>query len=151
MSSSRFTSTLHQRDARTQLFDGYDASRTSSPSLGNSSNGTPSGFRTATPNTRGQYSDAVMSGLESQNDNEMEGLTARVKLLKDITVRIGEEVRESTKFMGNLENGFDTTRLRLKGTYNRMMRMAERSGVTWRAWAAFFFVVMLIFFWVWKF
>ncbi|KAK9485543.1 hypothetical protein V1527DRAFT_466759 [Lipomyces starkeyi] len=151
MSSSRFTSTLHQRDARTQLFDGYDVSRSSSPSLGNSSNGTPSGFRAATPNSRGQYSDSVMSGLESQNDHEMEGLTARVRLLKDITVKIGEEVRDSTKLMGNLENGFDSTRVRLKGTYNRMMRMAERSGVGWRVWAGFFCFVMLLFFWVWMF
>ncbi|KAK9479706.1 hypothetical protein V1514DRAFT_327909 [Lipomyces japonicus] len=144
MSSSRFTSTLHQRgDARTQLFDGYDSSsRPSSPAAGSG----VAGFRTATPNNRGQYSDSVMSGLESQNDNELEGLTARVKLLKDITTKIGEEVRDSTKLMGSLENGFDSTRVRLKGTYNRMIRMAERSGVGWQAWLGFFLFVVLIFF-----
>ncbi|KAK9433774.1 hypothetical protein V1505DRAFT_383084 [Lipomyces doorenjongii] len=98
MSSSRFTSTLHQRDARTQLFDGYDVSRSSSPSLGNSSNGTPSGFRAATPNSRGQYSDSVMSGLESQNDHEMEGLTARVRLLKDLWLDYGENWRRGSRF-----------------------------------------------------
>ncbi|KAK9380204.1 uncharacterized protein V2V93DRAFT_359724 [Kockiozyma suomiensis] len=144
MSSSRFNGTsLHQRDARTQLFDGFDSSSSSRPNS--------PGFRTATPNARGQYSDSVMSGLESQNENELEGLTARVRLLKDITVKIGEEVRDSSKFMGSLEDGFDNTKLRLKGTYKRMMRMAERSGVGWRAWVAFFLFVFLIFVWVWKF
>lgn len=75
----RFNGTsLHQRDARTQLFDGFDSSSSSRPNS--------PGFRTATPNARGQYSDSVMSGLESQNENELEGLTARVRLLKDVCV-----------------------------------------------------------------
>ncbi len=33
---------------------------------------------------RGQYSDAVLSELESQNDNELEGMSAKVKMLKDV-------------------------------------------------------------------
>ncbi|KAK9464667.1 hypothetical protein V1512DRAFT_267880 [Lipomyces arxii] len=146
MSSSRFTSTLHQRDARTQLFDAYDGARASP-----SGNGGFSGYRAATPNSRGQYSDTVMSELESQNDNEIEGLTARVKMLKEISSRIHEEVRDSTVIMSRLESGFDNTRVRLKGTYHRMMRMAERSGVGWRAWLAFFLFVFLMFVWVWLF
>ena len=33
---------------------------------------------------RGHYSDAVLSSLESQNDTEIEGITAKVKMLKDV-------------------------------------------------------------------
>ena len=33
---------------------------------------------------RGQYSDAVLSSLESQNDSEVEGISAKVKMLKDV-------------------------------------------------------------------
>jgi len=33
---------------------------------------------------RGQYSDAVLSELESQNDAQVEGMTAKVKMLKDV-------------------------------------------------------------------
>ena len=33
---------------------------------------------------RGQYSDAVLSSLESQNDEEVEGITAKVKMLKNV-------------------------------------------------------------------
>lgn len=35
--------------------------------------------------SRGHYSDAVLSSLESQNDAEVEGITAKVKMLKDVS------------------------------------------------------------------
>lgn len=34
---------------------------------------------------RGHYSDAVLSSLESQNNAEVEGITAKVKMLKDVS------------------------------------------------------------------
>ena len=37
---------------------------------------------------RGQYSDAVLSELENQNDNELEGISAKVKILKDVRLPI---------------------------------------------------------------
>lgn len=33
---------------------------------------------------RGQYSDAVLNELESQNDQQVEGILGKVKLLKDV-------------------------------------------------------------------
>jgi blocked early in transport 1 len=42
-------------------------------------------FRAATPNSRGQYSDAVLSELESQNEEQLEGMSAKVKMLKDVS------------------------------------------------------------------
>lgn len=33
---------------------------------------------------RGQYSDAVLSELENQNDAQIEGMSAKVKMLKDV-------------------------------------------------------------------
>ena len=33
---------------------------------------------------RGQYSDAVLSELENQNDQQLEGMSAKVKMLKDV-------------------------------------------------------------------
>ena len=41
-------------------------------------------MRTATPNKRGQYSDAVLNELESQNEDQLEGMSAKVKMLKDV-------------------------------------------------------------------
>ncbi|KAI8943447.1 hypothetical protein NX059_001456 [Plenodomus lindquistii] len=41
-------------------------------------------FRSATPNSRGQYSSAVLDELESQNDEQVGVLTSKVKMLKDV-------------------------------------------------------------------
>lgn len=49
--------------------------------------GANAGYRTATPNSRGQYSDAVLSELESQNDDEIGVLTGKVRMLKDVCLQ----------------------------------------------------------------
>jgi hypothetical protein len=87
----RFSSQTSQRQ---RLFANYDDSRASSQSPHrNTSNYTPpafaaypspNGYREATPNSKGQYSDAVLSELESQNDDEMAGMVGKVKRLKDV-------------------------------------------------------------------
>ncbi|KAI1364209.1 hypothetical protein F5Y08DRAFT_217825 [Xylaria arbuscula] len=174
--ASRFGhSTLHQRDSRSALFEGYSgadstrrqASGSPSPALGgygyNSGAGArPSsgsqhlavenrGFRPATPNTRGQYSDAVLSELESQNDQQVEGILGKVKILKEMTVAIGDEIRDSTALAEKMNDTFDSTRVRLRGTMNRMLLMAERTGVGWKVWLGFFAAVIFIFCYVWLF
>jgi blocked-early-in-transport protein 1 len=103
---SRFgSSNLHQRDPRSALFEGYTGGSgsdrpTASPSpsrgygyglppaSGGSHLGVDSssrGFRPATPNSRGQYSGAVLDELESQNDAQVEGILGKVKVLKDVS------------------------------------------------------------------
>ncbi|KAI2610892.1 uncharacterized protein GGS25DRAFT_171489 [Hypoxylon fragiforme] len=187
--SSRFShSTLHQRDSRSALFEGYngsgrnsaDPARRPSPApggygygySGGSSNGSGLGgthlgvdnrasYRPATPNSRGQYSDAVLNELESQNDQHVEGILGKVKVLKDVsfilllmlrmTTAIGEEIRESSALAEKMNDTFDSTRLRLRGTMNRMLLMAERTGVGWKVWLIFFAAVIFVFLYVWLF
>jgi len=118
---SRFgPSSLHQRnDPRSALFDGYtggastndNRAGSSSPrqangygynpysAAGSSGGGlAPSGggYRPATPNSRGQFSDATLNELESQNDGEVSGILGKVRLLKDMTIAIGDEIRDSS-------------------------------------------------------
>ena len=50
-----------------------------------------------------------------------------------------------------MNDSFDSTRVRLRGTMNRMLRMAERTGVGWRVWLGFFAAVVLLFWYVWLF
>lgn len=107
------------------------------------------GYRPATPNKRGQYSDAVLNELESQNDGQVEGIMGKVRQLKDMTIAIGDEIRESSALAEKMNDSFDGTRLKLKGTMNRMLVMAERTGVGWKVWLAFFAAVGFLFFWVW--
>ncbi|OAA67849.1 snare complex subunit [Niveomyces insectorum RCEF 264] len=181
MASSRFgSSNLHQRDPRSALFEGYtgsgaDPSRrtlSASPSRfgaggpsggsggygygypGGGSNGLPpqnGGFRAATPNRKGQYSDAVLNELESQNDQQIEGILGKVRVLKDMTVAIGDEIRDSSALAEKMNDTFDATRLRLRGTMNRMLLMAQRTGVGWKVWLGFFAAVFLLFVYVWLF
>ena len=134
---------------------------------------------------RGQYSDAVLSELEGQNDVQLEGMSAKVKMLKDvrlplslpnfplprpstmhllpahfqptsnqadtlkITLAIGDEIRTSSSLADTMNDSFDNTRVRLRGTMNRMLRMAEKTGVGWRVWLGFFAAVGFVFWWVW--
>ncbi|OAX80766.1 hypothetical protein ACJ72_04897 [Emergomyces africanus] len=173
--SSRFSnSSFHQRDPRasSSLFDSYAGGNnernrqasgspgskvggygfSGSPNNGNLDRGISAGsYRAATPNSRGQYSDAVLDSLESQNDTELEGMSARVKMLKDITIAIGDEIRESSALAEKMNDTFDSTRVRLRGTMNRMLVMAEKTGVGWRVWLGFFCAVFLLFTYVWLF
>ena len=78
---------LSHRDPRSQLFEGVNGSSSSiggaaQPSL--SRGPSPGGYRAATPNAKGQYADSVMDSLESQNDEAIEGLSAKVKMIKDV-------------------------------------------------------------------
>jgi blocked-early-in-transport protein 1 len=53
-------------------------------------------FHAATPDSKGAYSDAVLNELESQNEEQVQGMIGKVLRLKDLTVQIGDEIRDST-------------------------------------------------------
>lgn len=65
-----------------------------------------------------------------------------------MTSAIGDEIRDSTKLAESMNNTFENTSVKLKGTMNRMLRMAERTGVGWRVWGLFFLAVILLFWYV---
>jgi len=65
-----------------------------------------------------------------------------------ITTAIGDEIRDTTHIT-NLNDSFENTRTRIRGNMNRMLRMAERTGVGWKVWVGFFALVFLLFFYVW--
>ncbi|KAH7883882.1 hypothetical protein F5I97DRAFT_1831484 [Phlebopus sp. FC_14] len=98
----------------------------------------PSGYR---------YAD----DLEGQNDEQLEGLSAKVKLLKDITVGIGKEVRESTVQLSQMNDAFTETSGILAGTFRRMNNMAVRHGCQWLWYIIFLMLVFWVFIVVWWF
>lgn len=93
----------------------------------------------------------MLDSLESQNDTAVSEMSKRVTMLRDITLRIGDEIRDSTALAEKMNDGFAGAGVRLKGTMNRMLRMAERTGVGWRVWLGFFAAVALLFWYVWLF
>lgn len=78
-------------------------------------------------------------------------MSKKVKMLKDLTLAIGDEIRDSTALAEKMNDGFEGTRNRLRGTMNRMLRMAERTGVGWKVWVGFFLFVFFLFAYVWLF
>lgn len=68
-----------------------------------------------------------------------------------MTVAIGDEIRGSSALIDKMNDSYDNARLKLRGTMNRMLVMAEKTGVPWKVWFAFFAAVILIFFYVWVF
>ena len=66
-------------------------------------------------------------------------------------MRIGDEIRDSTALAEKMNDSFGNTQARLKGTMNRMLRMAEKTGVGWKVWLIFFAAVIVLFWYVWLF
>lgn len=112
MATRRFgASSLHQRDSRSALFAGYTGDPTTTRRTATGGGyGYPSaypsqpqqhpgherpGFRPATPNRKGQYSDAVLNELESQNDAQVAGILGKVKTLKDVSPSVSFPVPSS--------------------------------------------------------
>ena len=65
-----------------------------------------------------------------------------------MSIAIGDEIRDSSALAEKMNDSFDRTRLRLRGTMNRMMIMADRTGVPWRVWLGFFTAIILLFLYV---
>ncbi|KDQ12799.1 hypothetical protein BOTBODRAFT_34253 [Botryobasidium botryosum FD-172 SS1] len=89
--------------------------------------------------------------LEGQNDERLEGLSAKVKLLKDISIGIGNEVRESTIQLSQMNDAFAETSGILSGTFRRMNAMATRQGGRWMCYMIFLILVFWFFMVVWLF
>ncbi|KAK7058279.1 protein transport protein bet1 [Paramarasmius palmivorus] len=108
------------------------------PASGRSSPYEPSGHRFA-------------EDLESQNDEALEGLGAKVKLLKDLSIGIGNEVRDSAVQLSQMNDAFAETSGILSGTFRRMNNMAERQGCRWLWYIVFLIIVFWFFIVVWWF
>ncbi|CEQ39196.1 SPOSA6832_00704 [Sporobolomyces salmonicolor] len=75
--------------------------------------------------------DRTAEDIEGQNDEALEGLSNKVKLLKNITINIGNEVRDSTKLLNGMNDTFGETGDFLSGTMKKMKKMARRQGGQW--------------------
>lgn len=147
--SSRYSTVggTHQRDLRTQLFSTPPArtmynytppSRTSSP------------YEKDTTNSA-KHNESLLSSLESQNNDELDSMGQKVAMLKNLGVRMGTEINKSIKINDEITDRFEKGKITLKNTYNKMVVMSQRAGITWRMWLAVFSIVILWFVYVWLF
>jgi len=120
------------------------------------------GFGTPTPTSSGRstpfydqhdYGARQRSAeeVESQNDEAIEGLTAKVRLLKDVTIAIGTEVRTSATQLSQMDDAFTETAGILSGTFHRLKRMSSRQGCRYLWFILFLAFVIWIFLFTWWF
>ncbi|KAM0750024.1 hypothetical protein T439DRAFT_326895 [Meredithblackwellia eburnea MCA 4105] len=124
---------------------------TRSALLGSSNTPTNSGRNSPLPmyyNSQAQ-ANRTAEEIEGQNENQLEGLRDKVKLLKQITVNIGTEITDSTKMLAGMNDSFDTTGGLLQGTVRRMNKMAKRQGGQFCYWVIFLLICVCVFFWTW--
>ncbi|KAH7089385.1 hypothetical protein BKA62DRAFT_496395 [Auriculariales sp. MPI-PUGE-AT-0066] len=93
----------------------------------------------------------VFDDLEGQNDEHLDGLTAKVKILKDITKGIGSEIRDSTVQLTQMNDAFSETGDILSGTFRRLNNMAARQGCRWLWYIVFMMFILWFFVVVWWF
>ncbi|KAJ3750079.1 hypothetical protein DFH05DRAFT_1386815 [Lentinula detonsa] len=87
--------------------------------------------------------------LEGQNDEAIEGLNAKVRMLKDLTIGIRDEVKDSAIQLSQMNDAFAETSGILSGTFRRMNNMATRQGCRWLWYIVFLIVVFWFFVVVW--
>ncbi|CAI4039752.1 hypothetical protein SMKI_09G1620 [Saccharomyces mikatae IFO 1815] len=139
--SSRFAGgNAYQRDTgRTQLFGGPDGSG-NLDDRGSSALGSTEKL---------DYSQSTLASLESQSEEQMGAMGQRIKALKSLSLKMGDEIRGSNQTIDQLGDTFHNASVKLKRTFGSMMEMARKSGISIRTWLLIFFVVGILFFWVW--
>lgn len=94
----------------------------------------------------------MLEELEAQNDTTQTSLLSqKVSQLKSLTIAIGDEIRDSSSLANQINDSFENTGVRLKGTWKRMMIMSKKTGISWKVWLLFFVAVWMLFAYVWLF
>ena len=92
---------------------------------------------------------AYESYLQSENDLQINNLAGKVSALKDISIQIGNHIKEDNRLLGDLDNSFDSTGNLLGGTMKRLSRLAQSGGGCHMTYlAAFVMFVFLLMWWM---
>lgn len=145
--SSRYSHNIgvHQRDLRTQLFSSPTGAF-QKPAAKPERVGSP--YEKA-PSQSAKHNEAYLLSLESQNNEDIDGMGQRIAMMKDLSVRMGTEINKSIKLNDNITDNFEKGKVTLKNTYNKMVIMSERAGISCKTWFIVFGVVVMFFLWVW--
>ena len=86
--------------------------------------------------------------LQQENDAQINNLAGKVSALKDISIQIGNHIKEDNKLLGDLDGSFDTTGGLLGGTMKRLGKLASSGGGCHMTYLAMF--VVFVFFALWR-
>jgi blocked-early-in-transport protein 1 len=79
----------------------------------------------------------------------MDSMGQKVAMLKNLGLKMGSEINKSIKLNDDITNSFEKGKVTLKNTYNKMIVMSQRAGISWKMWLVVFAIVFLWFFWIW--
>ncbi|GME76784.1 unnamed protein product [Ambrosiozyma monospora] len=97
------------------------------------------------------YSASAIAELESQSNEKLGMMSFKVSSLKELSMKMGDQIKNSKGSLANLNSDFDKAGSKIKGNMKRMYIMAEKSGIPLKVWFAFFAFVFFLFFYVWLF
>lgn len=154
--SCSHSSTARQREGRISLFattpsnqqQSYNNTSTTSSDFNNS---LPPATSPYEKEPKRDYNAAMMSQLESQNEETVNIMHSKLTQLKDLSMKMGDEINKSKLNLGSLGSNMEAAGHRIRGNMKRMVIMAERSGISWKKWLAFFAIVFLFFLMAWLF
>ncbi|KAJ3352736.1 protein transport protein bet1 [Entophlyctis luteolus] len=97
----------------------------------------------------GYASDSASAGdassLMMQNDDHSEQLAAKVALLKEISVQIGDEVSYQTNMLHNMSSDFDSTASVLAKSIKQIAIIARSPNGRWMCYLVAFVVSVLMY------
>lgn len=96
------------------------------------------------------YSQSVLAQLESQSDFHVGVIRHKVDALKNLSLRMNEEIRRGNT-LGELSQTFDQTQTKLRTTFKKMTLMSKNSQVSIKTWISIFLIVTILFVYVWVF
>ncbi|ORX88630.1 hypothetical protein K493DRAFT_236032, partial [Basidiobolus meristosporus CBS 931.73] len=89
--------------------------------------------------------DHTQGELEKMNDQRIEGLSDRIHLLREITLNIGEEVRDQNNYLKDMGGDFERTGTYLKGTMRRFYAMAQTQSGRYMIYLILFALLVFTF------
>ncbi|TPX47145.1 hypothetical protein SeLEV6574_g02816 [Synchytrium endobioticum] len=87
--------------------------------------------------------------LEDHNDSQVDMLAQKMTLLKEISVKIGDEVTYQSSMLNDVESDFHKTRGLLGSTMGRLRKFAKTQNGRWMWYLILF--CLLVFLWLYFF
>ncbi|KAI8064750.1 hypothetical protein BC940DRAFT_90533 [Gongronella butleri] len=99
---------------------------------------------TPDPSFRVKMDDGELEYMESQSDERITGLSAKVQVLKSITGKIGEEIRHGNSLLDTMNDQFSNTHSVLGRTMHKFKVMADKQSASMMCLLTLFIVAVVV-------
>ncbi|KAG4302368.1 hypothetical protein PCK1_001350 [Pneumocystis canis] len=88
-----------------------------------------------------QYDNGDLEFFENHDEYDINNLSEKIRTLKDITISIGHEIRDSSLCLSSMNETFFNTKYTLRGIMKNMKRMTKRQNIGWFHFLLFILVL----------